>query len=255
MKTEKIIAIGDSFFYLNDHLEETGFRCSKGILSRVLERLAFQAEIVNLGQNGWKTSDWAMHVDDILIGDIYIIMLGTNDWWCKIPLGIRNDYLSRTKGTILGNLGFIVGHIKGIAPQAKIFLCNPTERTDFVYVNDMMNFAMGSYKPHNGVTIQEVANAICSLAKEEGVINVNTHDESGINCYNAVKFKRCVIGEETVNLPYPDYIFVPFDPMKGAYPYPLEAIGTTYDGLHPSDEGAASIAKVIADAINKANQD
>ncbi len=253
MSAKKIVAIGDSFFYLNDHLGETGFRLSKGILSRLMGKLSFESELINCGKNGWTTAQWA---DNILMapeGDIYIILLGTNDWVAGIPLGDRSNYLSRTKGTILGNLGFIVGQIKRISPEAQIFLCNPTERTDVVNIDDMTNNTTGSYQPKHGQSLEEVANAIYQLARENGVINVNTHDKSGITCYNAVKFKRCCMGATTVDLPYPNYTPIPFDPQNGVYPYPIEAIGTTYDGLHPSNQGAELIAAVIADAINRAH--
>jgi lysophospholipase L1-like esterase len=36
---------------------------------------------------------------------------------------------------------------------------------------------------------------------------------------------------------------VPFNPEKDEYPYPVESIAMTYDGLHPSDKGYEIIAK------------
>ena len=61
-------------------------------------------------------------------------------------------------------------------------------------------------------------------------------NQSGITVENAVKFKRL---KDTVtgsyqNFTYPGYIGIPFHPGEDEYPYPLEAIGYTYDGLHPS---------------------
>lgn len=35
----KWAAIGDSFTYLNNHLDETGYRVSKGYLTRIQERI------------------------------------------------------------------------------------------------------------------------------------------------------------------------------------------------------------------------
>lgn len=250
MGAKKLVAIGDSFFYINDHREETGFRLSKGILSRVKDKLYFKVELINVGQNGWKTSDWVANMDNVPVGDIYLIMLGTNDWWSGLPMGGREDFLAKTIGTILGDLGFIIAKIKEIAPQAQIYLCNPVERSDFVYIHDYKNNAKGSYEPHCGQALEQIANAIFTYARAEGVVNINTHDKSGITCFNAVKFKRCCSGTSAIDLPYPNYTNSLFDPDNDAYPYPLEAIGTTYDGLHPSDEGSEAIARVIADAIN-----
>lgn len=253
MKPKKIVAIGDSFFYLNDHLDETGYRLTEGILSRLADKLTFDAELINIGQNGWRAVDWANYEGNYPYGDIYIIMLGTNDWANATPLGTQRDYLFRTKGTILGSLGLIVERIKKVALNAKIFICNPVERTDFVYIQDHCNNFKGSYDSCSDQTIEQIANAIYNLAREDGVVSVNTHDKSGITSQNAVKFKRCFTGNGTIDLPYPNYTALPFDPACGIYPYPPEAIGTTYDGLHPSDEGSESVARVIADAINRTN--
>ena len=42
----KWVAIGDSITYLNDHLDETGNRVSKGYLTRVTDQLSF-VHVVN----------------------------------------------------------------------------------------------------------------------------------------------------------------------------------------------------------------
>ncbi len=248
MRAKRIIAIGDSFFYLCDHLDETGYRLNKGILGRVQDELPFPTEVINLGKNGSKTSDW---IKDVFpAGDIYLILLGTNDWWGGTNgIGTARDYLFRSEGTILGNLGIVVSHIKMAAPGAKIFLCNPIERGDFVYLLDYSNFAKGSYEPHHGIELKQISDAIFYQARESGVVNVNTHDLCGISCYNAVKFKRCLIDGKVLDLPYPNYTAIPFDPEDELYPYPPDAIDMTYDGLHPSDKGSQAIAEVIARAI------
>jgi lysophospholipase L1-like esterase len=51
------------------------------------------------------------------------------------------------------------------------------------------------------------------------------------------------------NYKYPDYIDVPFNPETDEYPYPVESIDMTYDGLHPSDKGNKVIAKMVVKAM------
>lgn len=242
MKEKRIIAIGDSFFYLDSHLDETGYRLSRGVLSRLEERMPGY-KITNLGINGATTETW---LDAPLEkGDAYLILLGTNDWNSSIEIGTKRDYLFRMKGTILGNLGCLVGRIKALSPNPLIFLCNPVERGDFVHINEPFNYSTGSYEKKYGRTMNDIANAIFSEAREAGVININTHDKAGFTCLNAVKFKRCYLHGKIVDLPYPNYRQGLYDPEGGVYPYPKEAINMTYDGLHPSDLGAEKLAEII----------
>ena len=53
------------------------------------------------------------------------------------------------------------------------------------------------------------------------------------------------------DLPYPDYIGVPFSPKDDPYPYPPEAARMTYDGLHPTDEGCEILAELFAEQIRR----
>lgn len=248
MKERRIVAIGDSFFYLSAHLDETAYRLTRGVLTRLEGKLR-NWKILNLGINGASTETWLNA--PLEKGDAYLIMLGTNDWWSgqALPIGTKRDYLFRIKGTILGNLGFLVARIKSLSPNPLIFLCNPVERGDFVCINDPYNYARGSYEMKNGRTLNGIANAIFFDAREDGVININTHDKADFTCLNAVKFKRCYLHGKVVNLPYPDYKQGLYDPDAGIYPYPKEAIAMTYDGLHPSDEGAERLAEIIFEGM------
>ncbi len=248
MSEKRIIAIGDSFFYLCSHLDETGYRVCKGVLPRLEEKLPGY-KITNLGINGACTETWLNA--PIEKGDAYLIMLGTNDWWNRLalPIGTKEDYLSRAQGTILGNLGYLVSRIKALDSNSPIFICNPVERGDFVYINDPYNYATGSYAPKNGRTLKEIADAIFNEAREPGVININTHDKAGFTCLNAVKFKRCYLHGKVVDLPYPAYKQGLYDPEAGIYPYPKEAISMTVDGLHPSDEGAEKLAEAMFEGM------
>ena len=182
-------------------------------------------------------------------GDAYLVMLGSADWMTPLPIGTERDYLFHTKGTILGNLGILIARIKEISPNATIFLCNPVERGDYVSINDPFIFAKGSYEPKNGRTMNDIANAIFSSAREENVININTHDKAGFTCFNAVKFKRCYLHGKLVDLPYPNYRQGLYDPEAGVYPYPKEAANMTFDGLHPSDLGAEKLSEIIFEGM------
>ena len=51
------------------------------------------------------------------------------------------------------------------------------------------------------------------------------------------------------NYPYPDFIDIPFNPETDEYPYPVEAMGVTYDGLHASDKGFMVIAKELVKVL------
>ena len=249
MRKKTIVAIGDSFTYLCNHLDETGFRLREGYLRRVKRGLPFPCRIINLGINGGTTKDFLNAT--IPVGDYYLILLGTNDWTQGVPLGSHRDYLFRIRGTILGNLGVLVSHIKSVSPTGKILLCNPVERSDFTSLNDPYNYAKGSYDPIDGVKLETIAEGILKEAQESGVFNVDTHGQAGFSCYNAVKFRRCVINGESIDLPYPNYTQIPYDPECGVYPYPSDAIDMTYDGLHPSDKGSQALANVILEAFTK----
>jgi lysophospholipase L1-like esterase len=52
------------------------------------------------------------------------------------------------------------------------------------------------------------------------------------------------------NFVYPDFIDVPFDPITDEYPYPVESINMTYDGLHPSDKGYEIISNMLLSHIS-----
>ena len=71
------VAIGDSFTYLNDHLDETGYRVSRGYLSRIADRIP-SLQLDNIGINGSTFADWIDQ--EIPAADLYTVLLGTNDW-------------------------------------------------------------------------------------------------------------------------------------------------------------------------------
>lgn len=242
-------AIGDSFTYLNDHLEETGFRVEKGYLTRTVEKLDFPVQIINLGINGSNTKDWLNQ--ELADADFYTILLGTNDWFSNhTPLGSEEDFQKEEAGTIVGNLACIIKKIRQHSKTAPIVVMTPVERGDFVYLENPMNMAHGSYEEENGLKLSEVSRMIRDVVKKEGVSILDLHQKSGFTPENAVHFKRICIDGEQKDIPYPDYIGIFYDPNKDDYPYPKEASYMTYDGLHPSDMGCEVIAKLLADELN-----
>lgn len=243
-------AIGDSFTYLNDHLDETCYRLHKGYLTRIREKLPeLPLQLNNIGINGSTTQDWI--AQPIPEADLYTILLGTNDWHHCIPKGNMKDLEKRTKGTILGNLGVLLDHIRAVSPDAVIIGGNPVERADFVYLLDPENNARGSYVPENGLLLKDLASEILVAYEEEGVHAVDLWTRSGFRQDNLIRYKRVRKDGQYRNLPYPGYIDVPFSPGRDEYPYPEEAIALTYDGLHPSDEGADILAELFAESFKE----
>jgi lysophospholipase L1-like esterase len=243
------VAIGDSITYLNEHPDETGNRITKGYMTRVVEKMP-DIRYTNLGYNGWTSRNIADSIDHIGLvpADIYSIFLGTNDWWQGRPLGTLRDYTGHTgSGTLYGSFGIIISRIRALSPAARIVLITPLQRADFVYIGDMNNNAWGSYKPKNGQTLAQFAGAISEIGRLEHIPVVDLYNEPRLDIKQLVRFK-CLRDPRTGkyrNYRYPDFTTVPFHPGTDPYPYPKEAIGMTYDGLHPSDQGYEIIAGLL----------
>jgi len=249
------VAIGDSITYLNDHPNETGNRVTKGYLTAVVEKYP-GLKYINKGYNGWTSGGIAQKIDDLGLtkADVYTVFLGTNDWWQGRPIGKLTDYKdNKGNATIYGSFRIIVNKLRGLNPEGKIVLITPMQRNDFVYINGQTNNAYGSYKDKNGQTLEAVANAVDSIAAFEKIPVVDLYHNSKLDIKKLVKFKR--LKDPTtgtyVNYKYPASIGVPFDAKADEYPYPTEAIGLTYDGLHPSDSGNEIIATEVTKAFKK----
>lgn len=249
------IAIGDSITYLNDHKDETGNRVAKGYMTRVVERLPYM-NYINEGHNGWTSGRMASEIEKLKLvkADVYTIFLGTNDWWRSRTLGTLDDYRSDTsKTTVFGSFRTIINKVRSLNKKARIILITPMQRGDFVYLNNTKNTAYGSYREKNGRSLAQFANAVVSIGQYENITVVDLYNKSGITQENMVKFKRLkdpATGEYK-NYKYPDFIDVPYDPETDEYPYPIDAIDMTYDGLHPSDKGYDIIANMIMEAIKR----
>lgn len=225
-------------------------------MTRVTEKLP-HIKYVNQGHNGWTSGGIAKEFDNLGIttADIYSIFLGTNDWWQGRPLGSFNDYLNNTgNNTVNGSFRIIIDKLRKLNNTAKFIIISPMQRGDFVYINNMKNMAYGSYKDKNGQKLVEFANALKAISKYEGFVFVDLYNKSGINLKNMVRYKRLRSPSDTgmyKNFVYPAYLDIPFNPEKDEYPYPVEAIDMTYDGLHPSDKGYEVITNMLVKVMKK----
>jgi lysophospholipase L1-like esterase len=249
------VAIGDSITYLNDHLNETGNRVTKGYLTRVTEQLP-NIHYTNQGHNGWTAVRIAGEIEKLGLekADVYSVFLGTNDWWHGTPLGTLKDYKDNTgDSTTCGAFRTIINKLRALNSAAKIIIIVPMQRGDFVYINNMKNNAWGCYKDKNGQTLSQFAEAIESIGKYEHFDVVDLYNKSGITLKNLIKYKRLKDPKtgEYKNYPYPDFIGIPFNPGTDEYPYPVDAMGMTFDGLHPSDKGDEIIANMLVKILKK----
>jgi lysophospholipase L1-like esterase len=249
------VAIGDSITYLNDHQNETGNRITKGYITRVTEKLP-NIHFINQGHNGWTSGNIADAIDKLGLvkADIYSVFLGTNDWWHSRKLGTFRDYLDNTgNATVYGSFRIIVNKLRSLNNEAKIIFIAPMQRSDFVYINNPKNNAYGSYKEKDGQSLEQFANAVDSIAEYEHFHLVDLYHKKGMDVKYLVKFKRLKDPKTGVysNFSYPGYIDIPYDPEKDEYPYPVDAIDITYDGLHPSDKGYDMISKMLVKIMRK----
>ncbi len=247
----KWVAIGDSITYLNDHPDETNNRITKGYMSMVCDKLP-SVKYVNKGFNGWTSVMIAQKIDSLGLekADIYTVFLGTNDWWSGNKIGAFTDYQNNTGAkTIYGAFRIITNKLRKLNPNAHIVLITPMQRADFVHIFDFQNNAYGNYKPKAEQTLEEVANAIVTIAKSENFELVDLYHDGQLAIKDLINFKRLKNPENGTyqNYVYPNYINIPFNPKTDEYPYPLDAQKLTFDGLHPSDKGY----EVITDRILK----
>ncbi len=249
------IAIGDSITYLNEHLDETGNRITKGYMTRVAEKLP-HIHYSNQGHNGWTAGGIAKEIEKLGLtkADIYSVFLGTNDWWSGRPLGRLEDYQHNTGNTtVYGSFRLIIDKLRSLNPQAHILLITPMQRGDFVYLTNMKNNAFGSYKAKNGQNLESFANAIDSIGRYEHFQVVDLYHTRDLQLKKLVKYKRLKDPKTGVytNYAYPKFIDLPFNPETDEYPYPVDAIDRTYDGLHPSDKGYDVISRRLVKVMKK----
>lgn len=249
------VAIGDSITYLNEHTNETGNRVTKGYMTRVKEKLPY-ITYINQGHNGWTSGGIAENIEKLGLtkADVYSVFLSTNDWWHSRPLGTFADYQNNTgNNTVYGSYRIIINKLRSLNPVAKIILITPMQRSDFVYLTNKKNNAWGSYKEKDGQSLQQFAAAIDTIGKFEHFDVVDLYNKSGMTQKNLIKYKRLKDPQTGVykNYRYPAFTNVSFDPETDEYPYPVEAINITYDGLHPSDKGYTVIANMLVKIMKR----
>jgi lysophospholipase L1-like esterase len=243
------LALGDSITYLNEHHDETGNRITKGYLTRVADALP-DITYINKGYNGWTAQRISREIETLNLtkADMYSVFLGTNDWWHTVAVGSLDDYKNNTgSGTFFGAYRIIINKLRSLNKRARIILVTPMQRGDFVYIADMKNNAHGSYREKNQQELVDFAEAIVSIGEFDDLEVIDLYSKSGMTHENMVHFKR-LKDPDTGNYKdytYPDYIKIPFNPETDEYPYPVEAINMTYDGLHPSDKGYKVIAELF----------
>ncbi|TFF33566.1 SGNH/GDSL hydrolase family protein [Mucilaginibacter psychrotolerans] len=248
-------AIGDSITYSNSHPEASQHRISIGYMDDVIKALPY-IKYNNHGYPGWTAKSMAENMEKIGIekAEIYSIFLGTNDWWVGLPIGTLSDYQDNTGNqTAYGCYRIIINKIRSLNPDAKIILMTPLQRTEYVDLNNPKVFIQGQNKAKEGVFLSQYADAIKTIAKAECFELADLYYKSGINLKNAVNFRRLRNPQthEYKNYTYPHYIGIPYDPATDEYPYPVEAMNMTYDGLHPSDKGHAAIAKMLVKIMKR----
>ena len=249
------VALGDSITYLNDHVDETGNRVTKGYMTRVVDKLPY-VHYVNQGHNGWTAVRIAQEVEKLGLtkADVYSVFLGTNDWWSGRPLGQFTDYQRNTgNATVYGSFRQIIDKLRQLNPQAAIVLITPMQRADFVYLTNFKNNAYGSYKAKNGQYLESFANAIDSIGRAEAFPVVDLYHMRSLDVKKLVRYKRLKDPQTGTyrNYPYPDFADIPFNPETDEYPYPVQAVAKTYDGLHPSDKGYALISRALVKVMKK----
>jgi lysophospholipase L1-like esterase len=249
------VAIGDSITYLNEHPDETDNRITKGYMTLVTEKLPY-IQYTNNGHSGWTSGDIADSIEKLGLqqADVYTIFLGTNDWWQGRQLGTMADYENNTGNqTVYGSFRIIINKLHSLNKSARIILITPMQRADFVYLYDMKNNAYGSYKDKNGQYLEQFADAIRIIGKFEKCNVIDLYHNKSLDISKLVRYKRLkdpVTGAYR-NYPCPACFDIPFDPTIDEYPYPVDAIDMTYDGLHPSDEGYAVISEQLERIMKK----
>ena len=249
------VAIGDSITYLNDHVNETGNRVTKGYMTQVTGKLT-GIKYINQGHNGWTAGGIAKEIENLALteADVYSVFLGTNDWWSGRPVGTIEDYKNNPgNNTFFGSYRLIINKLRSLNKNARIILVTPMQRLNFVSLLDKKNNAWGSYKEKNKQSLAQFADAVLTISKTEKFEVIDLFHCKELCLENLVHFERLKDPNtgEYKNYKYPELIDIPFNAETDEYPYPVEAINLTYDGLHPSDKGNEIIAKMFIKVLDR----
>lgn len=130
----------------------------------VAEALGY--ELINYGHNGVCTSPFSgpfqsqatlLKFDTVELGDAFLLMGGTNDYSCNIPIGELKD---RTENTFLGAARLLFEKIDAKYPKDKVFVINTALR-----LNDGAN--------ELGLTLDDYRNAFSKIIAEFGFLEID----------------------------------------------------------------------------------
>jgi lysophospholipase L1-like esterase len=101
--------------------------------------------------------------------------------------------------------------------------------------------------------LEQVVQAVINIGDFEHLQVVDLYHVHALRVEKAVKYKRLkdTVTHQYKNYRYPEYTHIPFNPQTDEYPYPLDAIGVNYDGLHPSNKGYKIIASKLVHIMKK----
>src|SRR5258707_848836 len=110
-----------------------------------------------------------------------------------------------------------------------------------------------THRPLTWVAIGDSITYLNDHAQHEHLKVVDLYHDRRLSVSHTVRYKRLRDPQtgEYRNYAYPEYTGIPFNPGVDEYPYPPDAMGMTYDGLHPSDKGNAYIAKRLVKVLRK----
>lgn len=151
--------LGTSISWYNDHVAKGRF--TKGYQSRVMEVLTFD-KFVNPAINGGTVVGQA--AGKVPKADYYTIEHGINDWGRSTPVGTMDEYRSRVNSrSFFANYRKLIDKIREANPKATIILCTPRRGYGFgTYL------PASSDDPKNGIYLREYAEAVRTIAAEEG---------------------------------------------------------------------------------------
>lgn len=176
MKVRKVsgtwCSLGTSISWYNDNVSVAGGRFTRGYQDRVMDILKFDG-FVNAALNGSTIA--AQAAADLPKADYYTIELGINDWGHSTPIGTIEEYRAAAKTrTFYASYRKLIDRIRSKNANAMIILCTPRK-----------GYGFGKYLPSssgeakNGIYLREYAEAVRTIAAEEGFVVADFYANCG----------------------------------------------------------------------------